>query len=174
MTVVDLVAHLEGIWQGRSSVLPAAILADELDNLPLEPVDRGKFPNWLRLQWVRTVDMPILRNSNFYSANRRSVDAWSISQEMQTYVDLWRSQPVLDHCGTTTVAGLPCWISEPYSDPLEVWPVWTRLARRCRTVPAFSRASSWNPTRTCRLLLFPLARLTASPRRRQSALHTSA
>ena len=138
----------------------AGVIADWLtDHSLATPVRLHHFPDWLRLAWLR--NRPADAEKGWHTTAR-----WQVCDEIVAW--LRRANEYvggLDHWGTTRLGGQLCFVNEPYVS-LDSLRRWMRpLADHLRALLVVTDQSAWNPGRTMRALLFPVASKPKSRRR---------
>jgi len=145
------------------------VFADWLDeDHPGTPVRWAHTPGWLCRAWwdLRTAN-PKLRDFGQQYQLIGPLVATEISSMLMAHHCPW-----LDHYGSTTIAGIPAFVSEPYCDILACLKE-CNLFRSCfkpEIVPAFQNYSEWG-CGTRRIILFhAAAALTPSSMERAPAI----
>jgi hypothetical protein len=108
MTLIDppeLLGLVQGLRQDPDDDTTRLVLADYLDEQPPTPITGlGLVPNWLRLSWLALVPKELRGTS------RTSEAVYDHISNYLTYHG-WHDYG-LDNGGTTTLAGLTCFVSE--------------------------------------------------------------
>lgn len=78
-------------------------------------------------------------------------------------LDAWFGLLMLDHCGTTTWAGIPsCFVSEPYNVKTKTIIKLRKIGRRLGFAVAYDAVSYYYPGGCQRIVLFPISTLLNS------------
>jgi uncharacterized protein (TIGR02996 family) len=157
-SVVDLhAAFLAALVPPGDDPATRLAYADFLDEAGPTPVLYAHLPNWLRLAWV----------GNRPPGGRQrygSRAGWAVSLEIEEWLHGIRHvfEGRLDHWGSTRVAGLLCFVNEPYSRPEAALDFLRPLAGYLRCPLAFARRANLAECDRgrpvgglCRVLLFP-------------------
>lgn len=143
-----LLAALRDIHEHPEDEARRLILADLLDEWGATPVQLHHLPNWLRLAWIRHAPEGARRKGYW---GRSRTDGCSVSQDIARW---YADSSWLDHWGSSTIAGLPCFVNEPYRDIEAGLFLFRDLARDVGGVDCYARVSAWGYG-TRRFLLFP-------------------
>jgi hypothetical protein len=141
--VEELYALLAPLRVDFHSDAQRLVVADWLDeNLPLtETTQEPLIPNWFRLNWLRSVKC-------WHTAGWAVLDSMRETKSFSpTGVQIG---PEIDHYGTASIFGVPCFVSEPYGGDRAALLALRGIAHHSDSVDIFTRRS-WHEVDSVRL-----------------------
>lgn len=107
-----LAALIQALRERPDDVVTKKVLADALDEAGPTPVELHELPNWLRLAWRRCAAPGRYRR-------HLGASGYAVVSEIRELLSEGRNGFFLDHWGRTEIAGLLCFVTEPYCEAEE-------------------------------------------------------